>query len=66
MNADGQRPSTDPFGIGVANVTRRLMLRYPGEALCRISSSMGRGTVVHISIPSQHEDGADVQTADSR
>ncbi|HUW71491.1 MAG TPA: sensor histidine kinase [bacterium] len=66
MNADGQRSSTDHFGIGVANVTRRLALRYPGKALCRIVSSMGRGTVVHISIPFQHEDGADVQTADSR
>ncbi len=66
MQADGPRPSDDHCGIGVANVTRRLSFRYPGKALCRIASMPGRGTVVHLSIPLQSEDGTDVQTADSR
>ena len=66
MKADSQHQGTDHFGIGVANVTRRLMLRYPGKAICRIASSPGRGTVVHLSIPLRIEDSVDVQTADSR
>lgn len=66
MGADGQSQGADGFGIGMANVTRRLMLRYPGAASCRIASSQGRGTVVHLSIPLRVEESADVQTADSR
>lgn len=48
---DGPEPAVE--GIGIANVRKRLELRYGSSAHLSIKSEVGKGTHVHISFPSE-------------
>ncbi|MFA6505035.1 MAG: sensor histidine kinase [Treponemataceae bacterium] len=42
-------------GIGLANVARRLALRYGGKERISVQSAPGRGTIIRLSLPAETE-----------